>query len=224
MSRSWFTPIVTYVHIDYLQQPGQARYGALLEQNERMRDRTKSIHLMTVRETFEIDARKIISFNRTWLRLIFMCVCVFIYIYISFCFYTIRNVSSLSLCIHVACVKKQMGSERRKTEEQDGEPKENEREREDLESIEKQRERERERERENVYKTNKTARTHVDSRCDKIDWQRRCRMNWDSIRLHIDRAFPEQNTNTQTNTHAQAHFDRVWVYICCSGDGGSGGE
>ncbi len=43
---------------------------------------------------------------------------MFLHLYISFLFffflYNKKNVSSLSLCIHVACVNKQMGRERKK--------------------------------------------------------------------------------------------------------------
>ncbi len=88
-----------------------------------------------------------IKINRTWLH-------VSLSIYIYFVLYNKKNVSSLiSLCIHVACVNKQTES---KKEEKKG-----------------TRQREKKMFRNPIIermciKTNKTARTHVYSRCDKI--------------------------------------------------------
>jgi hypothetical protein len=44
-----------------------------------------------------------------------MAPCFFIYIFLFF-LYNKKNVSSLSLCIHVACVNKQMGREKKTKE------------------------------------------------------------------------------------------------------------
>jgi len=84
-----------------------------------------------------------------------MAPCFFIYIFLFF-LYNKKNVSSLSLCIHVACVNKQMGREKKN------------------EGINS----------ENVYKKNEQngTNTRIHSMRHKIERQtekknRRCRLN-----------------------------------------------
>ena len=176
----------------------------LTRRNEWMRDRAKSIHHVRIR-TIKASAEK----KRKWegekgwdenesnmARCFVISIYLDIYFFLCFfLFYTTRKRFFPFHCVSMSRVCEQTNEESKQKKKKKKKKK-----------MKKKMERTRQKKKNELgnwiiiermcIKTNKTARTHVDSRCDKIKrmtdrkrrGKRRCRINWDSSRLHIDRA------------------------------------